>query len=162
MALVLSRVTHLRDSMVRIKDESRSAAACTREDTIPNVPVPLQTYFEAAMRQFQQKQRKQARQSVYSSQAVRLTSRQKTYVPDVEMASVESRQYRSDAYYLEGDDTDDSGQDDLRRPLVAATVTTFRGRISALRIEMSVIADEKEFNGKDRDESKAKRWISNV
>ena len=108
MALVPSREAHLRDRMVRIKDESRSAAACAREDTIPNIPGSLQMYFEAAMRRFKQEQREQARQAVYSSQTVRRTRRQETYVRDVQMESVESRQDRSDEYYIEGDNTQTS------------------------------------------------------
>ena len=50
MALVPSGAPPLRDVMVRIKDESRSAAACVREDVSPSIPGPLQTYLKAAMR----------------------------------------------------------------------------------------------------------------
>ena len=121
MALGPSGATHLRDRIVRIKDDSRSAAACAREDVRPNIPGPLHTYFEAAMRRFQEEKREQARQAVYSSQTVRRTRKQETYIPDVDMESIGSRKDRSDTYYPEGGDTDDFGQDDLRRPLVAAT-----------------------------------------
>ena len=111
---------------------------------------------------FSYKQRKQARQAVYPSQTVSRTRKQETYDPDVEMESVESRQDRSDTYYPEGDDPDDSEQDGLRRPLVAATGTATGGGLSAPRKRMSAIADLKEFNGKDRDEDRARRWTSKV
>ena len=109
MALGPSGANHLRDHMVRIKDESRSAAACAREDVRTNISGPLPTYFKAAMKRFQQEQREQARQAVYSSQTVRRTRKQETYTPDVEMESVGSRQDRSDTYYPEGGEFDDSG-----------------------------------------------------
>ena len=50
MALGPSGAPPLRDVMVRIKDESRSAAACVREEVSPSIPGPLQTYLKAAMR----------------------------------------------------------------------------------------------------------------
>ena len=62
---------------------------------------------------------------------------------DVKMESVESRHDRSDTYYLDGGDPNDSGQDDLRRPLVTAMKTEPGGGISAPRIRMSAIADLK-------------------
>ena len=85
MELGISGETYPRDRMVRIKEESRSAAACAREEVRPNIPGPIQTYLEAAMRHFQQEQREQSRQAVYPSQNVRRTRKQETYIPDVEM-----------------------------------------------------------------------------
>ena len=63
-------------------------------------------------------------------------------------------------YYPEGKDLDDSGQDNLRRSLVAITETAPGGGLSAPRIWMSKIADLMEFNGKDRVEDRARSWIS--
>ena len=55
------------------------------------------------------------------SQAIRRARKRGTYHSDVEMESVRLHHGRSDAYYPEGRDFDDSGQDELRRSLVAAT-----------------------------------------
>ena len=52
MALGPSTSTHLRNHMVRIKDEPRSVAAYAKEDERPNTPGPLQSYFEASMKLF--------------------------------------------------------------------------------------------------------------
>ena len=54
---------------------------------------------------------------------------------------VESRRYRSDTYYPEGDDPDDSWKDDLRRPLVADKETEPGGGLSAPRIRMFAITN---------------------
>ena len=75
------------------------------------------------MRRFQQERREQARRAVYPSHTVKRTRKQERYNPDVEMESVGLRQDRSDTYYPEEGDPDDSGQDDLRRPLIEATET---------------------------------------
>ena len=72
---------------------------------------------------------------------MRRARKKETYILDVEMESVGSRQYRLDTYFPEGEDPEDSGRDDLRRPLVAATETAPGGELSAPRIRMSVIAD---------------------
>ena len=90
------------------------------------------------------------------------TRKQETYTSDVEMELVASRQDISNTYYPKGGNLDDSGQEDLRRPLVEATKTAPGGGLRAPRIKMSVIADLKEFNGKDRDEYRVKIWISKV
>ena len=74
---------------------------------------------------------------------MRCARKQETYVPDVEMESVGSRQDGSDTHYPERD-LDDPDQDDLRRPLVASTETAPGGELSAPRIRMSAIADLKD------------------
>ena len=43
MSLGPSGTSHLRERMVKSKDESRSAATDAKEDVIPNIPGPLQT-----------------------------------------------------------------------------------------------------------------------
>ena len=78
------------------------------------------------------------------------------------MELVASRQDISNTYYPKGGNLDDSGQEDLRRPLVEATKTAPGGGLMVPRILMSVIADPKELNGKDRDEDRAWNWISKV
>ena len=87
---------------------------------------------------------------------------QETYIPDVEMESGGSRQDRSDIYFPGGGDPDDTGQDEVRRPLVASTETAPDGGLSAPQIRMPAIADLQEFKGKDRDENRARIWISKV
>ena len=114
------------------------------------------------MRRLQQEKREQDSQAVYLSQTVRRTRKRDAPIPDIEMESVKSRQDRSDTYYPEGGDPDDSGQDDLRRTPVVAMETAPGGGLSAPRIRMSAIADLKEFNEKDRDEDRARSWISKV
>ena len=53
--------------MVRIKDESHSAAACTEEYISPNITGPLHMYFEASMRRFSKNNAKRiAKQSTKS------------------------------------------------------------------------------------------------
>ena len=54
MVLSPSGATHLRDRMERIKDESRLAAVCAKEDKSRNIAGPLHTFFEASMRRFHQ------------------------------------------------------------------------------------------------------------
>ena len=71
------------------------------------------------------------------------------------MESVRSRHNRSDTYYRDGGDPDDSGQDDLRRPLATAIKPAPGGGISAPRIPMSAIADLKKLYEKYRDEDRA-------
>ena len=51
--------------MVRIKDESCSAAACAREDISQNILGPLQTYFKAIADVFSKRHvNKLAKQSI--------------------------------------------------------------------------------------------------
>ena len=60
-------------------------------------------------------------------------------------------------HYRVAGDPDDSGKDELRRPLVATAETVPGGGSSAPLIRMSAIAELKEFNGKDKDEDRARR-----
>ena len=94
-----NRASHQRYSIGRIKDDSCSAAACVREGVGTNILGPLQTLSEATMRSFHPEQREQARQAVYTSQKVTRARKQQTYISDVEMEAVGSRQGRSDTYY---------------------------------------------------------------
>ena len=65
MALGPSGATRLRDRVVRIKDESCSAAACARKDLSQNYLGPLQTYFEAIVDVFSKRHvNKLAKQSI--------------------------------------------------------------------------------------------------
>ena len=59
-------------------------------------------------------------------------------------------------------DPEYSGQANLRRPLIEAIETAPCGGLSAPRIRMSAIADLKEFNGRDKDEDRARSWISKI
>ena len=156
MALGPSRASRLRDRMMRIKNKSRFAAACSEEDVRSHIPGLRWSYFEATVRCFQQEKREHARQAVYSSRTVRRTRKQEAYAPDVQLKSVESCQYRSDTCYPEGRDLNDFRQDDLGRLRVADTETAPGGGLSAPRIRMSAIADLNEFNGRDRNEDRAR------
>ena len=78
------------------------------------------------------------------------------------MESVVSCQDRSDAYYPLGGYLDDFGQDDLGRPLVAATETAHSAGLTAPRIPMSAIADLKKFNERGMDEVRSRIWIRKV
>ena len=57
-------------------------------------------------------------------------------------------------------DPDNSGQAESGRPLVATVETVLDG--SAPQIRMSAIAEPKQFNGKDKDEDRARIWIGKV
>ena len=102
MLLCPSGTYHLRERMVKSKDESRSASTGAREDVIHNIMGPLQTYFEDAMRGVQLEQREQARQAVYPSQKVQRARKQETHVPCPGCRDGIGRiAPRSDIHYLE-------------------------------------------------------------
>ncbi|CAI5718029.1 unnamed protein product [Peronospora effusa] len=78
-------------------------------------------------------------------------------IPDVEMELVGSRHSRSNI----GGPLD-LGFEDLRRPLVAAAEAMQSGGFTTQRIRVSAIANLKKFTGRDRDEDRARSWISKV
>ena len=69
---------------------------------------------------------------------------------------------RSDIYYREEGDSDDFGQDKLRRPPAATAETAPGGRLSTTQNWMYAIAELNEFNGKDKDEDRGTSWIDKV
>ena len=85
-----------------------------------------------------------------------------TYFPDVEMESVESRQGQSDFGDPGGHTPYESERDDLRRTLMEPAEVLTNSEPSPQRICFSVIGDLKEFNGRDRDEGRARSCISKV
>ena len=76
------------------------------------------------------------------------------------MKPADSHHGRSYACYTGGENSNGSGRDFLRRPLVAVTEMLPGGKFSAPRIRIYAIADLKEFNRKDRYEDRARSWIS--
>ena len=78
------------------------------------------------------------------------------------MESVESRQGQSDFGDPGGHTPYESERDDLRRTLMAPAEVPTNSGPSPQRICFSVIGDLKEFNGRDRDEGRARSWISKV
>ncbi|CAI5701674.1 unnamed protein product [Peronospora effusa] len=78
-------------------------------------------------------------------------------IPDVKMESVGSRHRRSNI----GDPLD-LGLEDLRRTLVVAAEAMPSGGFTTQQIRVSAIADLKECNGRDREEDRARSWISKV
>ena len=94
MSLGPSGTIHLLDRIERIKDESRLAAACAREEVSPNIAGQSLSYFETAMRGFQQEQREQARNVIYPRQIVRRAIKQETLISYVEMELVGSHHFR--------------------------------------------------------------------
>ena len=92
MSLGLSGSAHLIDRTKGIKAESRSAAIrATADDTSAIQSHPL-SYIDNAMGRLEQRQRSQACQAIYTSQAIKMPRARETYFPDVEMESVETRQ----------------------------------------------------------------------
>uniref|UniRef100_A0AAV1T405 Uncharacterized protein n=1 Tax=Peronospora matthiolae TaxID=2874970 RepID=A0AAV1T405_9STRA len=118
----------------------------------------LQSYLTEAMERFQQDQRELMYQAIYPSQRIKPAIIRETYTPDVEMESVRSYISLSDCVDPEDADTDDSGQDERRRAMVANTETFKKGGGIPQRIRVSAMTELKRFSGKDRDRS----WISKV
>ena len=100
------------------------------------------------MEYFQLKQREQAYEAIYPSQRIKTTIVQEAYNPNVAMESVRSHRSRSDIF-----DPED---------VVATTETLQNGTGIPQRIRVSAMMELKEFNGKYRDEDKARTWISKV
>uniref|UniRef100_M4BAA1 CCHC-type domain-containing protein n=1 Tax=Hyaloperonospora arabidopsidis (strain Emoy2) TaxID=559515 RepID=M4BAA1_HYAAE len=73
------------------------------------------------------------------------------------MKSVGSHHGGAEMQYPGAGDPDNSGQAESGRPLVATVETVLDG--SAPQIRMSAIAEPKQFNGKDKDEDRARIWI---
>ena len=114
------------------------------------------------MDRFEQIQRSQACIAIYPRQAIKMPRARETYFPDVEMESVKSRQGQSDFRDPRGHTPYESEREDLRRPLIAPAEVSTNSGPSPQRIRFSVIGDLKEFNGRDRDEDRARIWISKV
>ena len=127
-----------------------------RSTEVPAESGHLQSYFEAAMKKYEEDQRNFARQTARRSRIPAIP--QASYVPDVEMESVGSCPGRQINNY----EIPDTDLDDLRRPLVAAAGISPGDGTTTQRIRMSAIADLKEFNGRDKDEDRARSWISKV
>ena len=139
--------------------EARSAQDPIVHGENPMGSGQLQSYFEAAMRKYEQEQVDRARQAASRSanrSGVFLT-RSKPDPPDIETESAglpDGRSGNCDPY--------DSGREELRRPLVATSEAAPIGGFATQRIRVSAIADLKEFSGRDRDEDQARSWISKV
>uniref|UniRef100_A0AAV1V2L5 Retrotransposon gag domain-containing protein n=1 Tax=Peronospora matthiolae TaxID=2874970 RepID=A0AAV1V2L5_9STRA len=103
----------------------------------------LQTYSKAAMDKFIRDREEQV--SNYP------------IVPDVEMDSVDSYRDRPGEH-----ESERRGPYDLRRPQVATAGTAPTGGFSAQRIRLSVMADLKEFSGRDQDEERARGWFNKM
>ena len=78
------------------------------------------------------------------------------------MESVRSSISRSDVFDPDDSDPDDSGQEGRRHAMVATTETLQNGDGIPQRIRVSAMNELKEFSGKDRDEDRARSWISKV
>ena len=102
----------------------------------------LQSYFEAAMRKYEQEQVDRACQAASQSanRSGLFTTRSKPDPPDNEMESVGSPEGR-----LGNCDPYDSGWEDLKRPLVATSEAAPIGGFATQSIQVSAIADIKEF-----------------
>uniref|UniRef100_A0AAV1VNF3 CCHC-type domain-containing protein n=1 Tax=Peronospora matthiolae TaxID=2874970 RepID=A0AAV1VNF3_9STRA len=162
MSLGPSGAAHLRDQVDAIKCEPRSAIACAKEEMTSAMQGHLQTYLKEAMERFHQDQREQAYQAVYPSQRINPARVQEVYIPDVEMESVRSHRSRSNHFDFDDADPDDSGQEERRRAMVSTTETFQNGDSIPQRIRVSTMTELEEFSGKDRDEDRARSWISKV
>ena len=78
------------------------------------------------------------------------------------MESVRSHLSRSDILYHEDVDPDDSGQEEQRCASLFTAETLQNGGEIPQRIRVSAMTELKEFSGKDRDEDRARSWISKV
>ena len=78
------------------------------------------------------------------------------------MESAGSHHGGAEIQYRGAGDPDNSAQAESRRPLVATVETVPDGGLSAPRIRISAISDMKEFNGKAKDEDRARSWIGKV
>ena len=149
MSLSPSGSTHLHERSKVIRAEPRSAAIRATGDDAAALQGHLLSYIDNAMEQFEQKQRSQACQSIYPSQAIKMPRARETYFPDVEMESVESRQGQSDFGDPREQTPYKSEREDVRRPLMAPAEVSSSSGMSPQRIRFSVIGDLKEFNGRD-------------
>ena len=59
-------------------------------------------------------------------------------------------------------DSGDSGSENPRRPQMPTTKTMVGGGVGTQRLRMSAIAYLKEFSGRDKDEDRARSWMSKV
>ena len=114
------------------------------------------------MKRFEQRQRRQACQAIYPSEAMKMPRARESYFRDVEMGSVELRQEQSDFGDPRGHTPYESEREDPMHPLIAPAEVSTNSRLSPQRIRFSVTGDMKEFIGRDRDEDRARSWINKV
>ena len=85
----------------------------------------------------------------YPSQSINMPRARTTYLPDVEMESVGSRQGQSEFRDPQRHTPYESEREDLRRPSMAPAEVSTNSGPSPQRIRFAVIGDLKEFNGRD-------------
>uniref|UniRef100_A0AAV1TFH2 Retrotransposon gag domain-containing protein n=1 Tax=Peronospora matthiolae TaxID=2874970 RepID=A0AAV1TFH2_9STRA len=162
MSLGPSGATHVRDRVESVKLNSRSKAKGAYEQMATNTQELLQTYLDEAIERFRRDQQKRAYQAIYPSQRIKPARSRERFTFDVEMESVQSRISQPEVFESDDIDSDDSGQEDRRHAMVATTETLQDGASIPQQIRVSAMAELKEFSGKDRDEDRAKGWISKV
>ena len=105
MSLVPSGLAHLLDHANEIKADPRLTAIGDTGDDTSSIQKQLLSYIDNSMERFEQRQRSQAFQAIYSSQAfqaiyssqaIKMTRYRDIYFPDVEMVSIRSSQGQSD------------------------------------------------------------------
>ena len=138
-----------------IRDRNTPAEA--RSADIPKLhPGSLQSYFEAAMRKYEEDLRVESQRAARLSMAYII--HQRVDFPDMEMESVKdsnhSRSHNDDPY-----DFDDR---DFRRPSVATAEAIPRSGITSHMLRLSTVNDLKEYNGRDRDEDRSRSCIGRV
>ncbi|KAE9282870.1 hypothetical protein PR003_g27290, partial [Phytophthora rubi] len=111
----------------------------------------LETYFQAAMSRFLSE-----RPEMRTPQ--QRTTHSKIGERDVDMESVVSQDHPELWEY----DPDDLDIGATRRTAVTAAAVASTGSPAVQRVKISAISDLKEFTGKDRDEERARGWISKV
>ena len=162
MSLGPSGAALLCDRVESTKMNSRSKAIGAKGQKTTTTQGLLQTYLDEAMERFRQDQQKRAYQAIYPSQRIKTVRSLERYTPDVEMESVQSYTHHPEFFYPDDIDPDDSGQEDRRHAMVATTETLQDGGSIPQRIRVSAMTELKEFSGKDRDEDRARSWISKV
>ncbi|CAI5722019.1 unnamed protein product [Peronospora effusa] len=130
MSLGPAGAAHIRERLAPIKAREQSTSALTAEDMNVTGSGQLQSYFEAAMRKYEQDQAR-----MIASRSAIPTKPPKVCISDVDMESAGSRQSRSNNY-----DPDDLGLEDIRRPQVASA-----GAVT---------------NGREKDEDRARSWVN--
>uniref|UniRef100_A0AAV1V1N9 Uncharacterized protein n=1 Tax=Peronospora matthiolae TaxID=2874970 RepID=A0AAV1V1N9_9STRA len=162
MSLGPSGAAHIRDRVESVKLNSRSKAAGAKELMTTITQDLLETHLDEAMDLFRQDQRERAYQEIYPSQMIKPARSRKRFTSDVEMESLHSRISQPKVFDPDDIDPDDLGQEDRLHAVVATTETLQDGDSIHQRIRVSAITELKEFSGKDRDEDRARSWISKV
>ena len=120
MSLVPSGLAHLLDHANEIKADPRLTAIGDTGDDTSSIQKQLLSYIDNSMERFEQRQRTQVFQVIFSSQAIKMPIYRDIYFPDVEKESIRSSQGRSNIGGPGEHAPYESEQEDPRHPLTAS------------------------------------------